>query len=164
MMKNNWIVILVLVLSMAFLGACGVKEEPKNDGEINAYMGNPWTECTDIKDAENRAGFSFEIPEAIEGYSLAWVQNMNTTIIEVVYESTDGRIYFRKGPGSDDISGDYNTYAESKQVTVGSYDVTMKGNDGTVSLAMWTDGGFSYVVSVPNMSEEFVADLIRQIK
>lgn len=40
----------------------------------------------------------------------------------------------------------------------------MKGDNGTVSLATWTDGEFSYAVSTPEMSEEFVTAIIQQMK
>lgn len=88
-------------------------------------------------------------------------------MIEVIYEAvddSDDAIYIRKGSGTDDISGDYNSYSESKKVSVGSYNVTMKGDNGTVSLVTWTDGEFSYAVSTPKMSEEFVTAIIKQMK
>jgi len=171
---------MVMVLSLA---ACGGNNSVKNEvkpsassetnvsEEENVQIANPWTECSDIKEAEENAGFSFEIPETIEGYKIAWTQNMDKEMIEVIYEKDDevkeseedNSIHLRKGIGTEDISGDYNDYAESNQVTIDSYNVTMQGNNGSVSLATWTDGGFSYVVSVPEMSAESVTTIIQQM-
>ncbi len=171
---------MVMVLSLA---ACGGNNSGKNEVKPNAssettasveenvQIPNPWTECSDIKEAEENAGFSFGIPEEIEGYKIAWVQNMDKELIEVIYEKADDAeeseeddtIHLRKGVGTEDISGDYNDYAESNQVTIASYNVTMQGNNGSVSLATWTDGGFSYVVSAPEMSAESVTTIIQQM-
>jgi len=171
---------MVMVLSLT---ACGGNDSGKNEVksnvssettasvEENVQCPNPWTECSDIKEAEENAGFSFEIPEAIEGYKIAWIQNLGQEMIEVIYEKADDAeeseeddtIHLRKGVGTEDISGDYNDYAESNQVTIGSYNVTMQGNNGSVSLATWTDGGFSYAVSVPEMSAESVTTIIQQM-
>ena len=189
-MKANQVIGIVasmaMVLSMAVCGGnaeCGGNNFGKNEvklsasAETNAFIEenvqipNPWTECSDIKAAEENAGFSFGIPEAIEGYKVAWIQNLDKEMIEVIYEKTDDAgeseeddtIYLRKGIGTEDISGDYNDYAESNQVTIGSYNVTIQGNNGSVSLATWTDGGFSYAVSVPEMSAESVTAIIQQM-
>lgn len=40
----------------------------------------------------------------------------------------------------------------------------MKGNDGMVSLATWSDGEFSYAVLTPELGEEIVTTMIQQMK
>lgn len=171
-----------MVLSLA---ACGGNGSGKNEVKPNVsseaaasveeavQIPNPWTECSDMKEAEENTGFSFVIPDAIEGYTITYIQNMDKELIEVIYEKTedtkeseveDSSIHLRKGTGTEDISGDCNTYSESNQVAIESYHVTMKGNNDSVSLATWTDGGFSYAVSVPEMSAESVTAIIQQMK
>jgi len=184
-MKTKRVISIVACMIMVLsLTACGGSDSGKNEVkanvsaetiasvEENVQIANPWTECSDIKEAEENAGFSFEIPETIEGYKIAWTQNMDKEMIEVIYEKDDdvkeseedNSIHLRKGVGTEDISGDYNVYSESNQVDIGSYNVAMQGNNGSVSLATWTDGEFSYVVSVPEMSMENVATIIQQMK
>ena len=71
---------------------------------------------------------------------------MNDEMLEVVYvngEDETGRV--RKARGSEDISGDYNEYAET--VSVGGIDVLLKGDAGLVKLAVWTNDGYAYSVS-----------------
>ena len=53
-----------------------------------------------------------------------------------------------QGPGSDDISGDFNQYAESNAVDVDGRSVTLQGNDGQVQLATWLDGDYTYSIGI----------------
>jgi len=72
-------------------------------------------------------------------------------------------VILRKAAGSEDISGDYNVYGETKSVGVGDRDVTMKGNGGTVSLALWTEEGYTYAVtSDAGMSPEAMENIVSQ--
>ena len=58
----------------------------------------------------------------------------------------DSNLYFRKGLGTQDISGDYNTYKTVEEQTIGDKTVTCKENDGLVYTAIWNDGTYSYAV------------------
>jgi len=66
--------------------------------------------------------------------------------------------------GSADISDDYNEYAEVGTIAVGEYEVTLKGDAGAVSTAIWTSGGYSYAVmsDVP-MGADAMTALVAQI-
>ena len=55
-------------------------------------------------------------------------------------------LYFRKGAGGDDISGDYNTYDVTEEQTIDGHTVLCKGKDGLIYTATWTDGTYSYAV------------------
>jgi len=46
--------------------------------------------------------------------------------------------------GDEDNSGDYNPYAETVELIVNGQTVTLKGDGGVYTLALWTDGEFSY--------------------
>lgn len=179
MKVKRMISIVVCVVMVLSLVACGNKiaesNEVKNEetsediaiGGEYVQIANPWIECADIDEAVKNAGFSFEIPETIGEYKISYVQNCGKEMINVTYVTADDsetEICLRKGIGAEDISGDYNVYSESNQVTVGDYSVVMKGNDGLVSLATWTTGDFAYSLNVPEMDAESVAAIIQQIK
>ena len=71
----------------------------------------------------------------------------------------------RKGVGGDDISGDYNVYAEQTKLTSGDAAVTMKGADGLVQLAIWQADGYTYAVSVENgLTADAMAELVAQVR
>ena len=90
---------------------------------------------------------------------------MNGEMIQVIYLNGDERLFVRKAAGSDDISGDYNVYSESQTVQIGDYTVTMEGENGEISLAKWSFGGYTYAVmpDVP-MKAAAMTELISQVK
>ena len=105
---------------------------------------DPWTDCESLEKTAELTGFDMAAPDAIDGFSSRIIRAMDKDIIEVIYqtENTDeGEI--RKGVGGEDISGDYNRYAEISTVHVDDLRVTMKGADGQISLAIWTSGGYA---------------------
>lgn len=107
-----------------------------------------------------------EAPESVEGYGVTKFQNCQDEIVQVIYlesEESEKEIVIRKGK-AENIDGDYTEYAKSSEMTVGAYTVTLKGNDGTISLATWTADGYNYSVSVPQMSTDAVAAIIKQVK
>ena len=67
-------------------------------------------------------------------------------------EEETASVLFRKAVGSEDISGDYNEYASVTEQDVNGRTVTLKGDGKLTYLAIWTDGEFSYSVSVSNDS------------
>lgn len=161
---------LVLALSMAACGAKSAEEtvdgDPRTwgpaedttaavtDGEgvlggEDVQIPNPWQECTSLEEAGKLAGFSFTAPEAVEGYTEKYIAAIENDIAEVIFNkggNDDASLYFRKGLGTEDISGDYNAYETVEQQTIGDRTVTCKGNDGLIYNASWNDGTYSYAV------------------
>ena len=133
---------------------------------------NPWESYDTADAAANAAGFTLTAPEAISGSSAKTYQVMNSgdgeVIFEILFETgADGEraAYICKAAGTDDISGDYNDYAETETLDVNSRSVTMKGHDGLVNLALWTDGGYSYALNVSEgLSRSDIAALVAEIQ
>jgi hypothetical protein len=85
------------------------------------------------------------VPDSVDGYpdvTIAVLESEQLT--EVQYSSGNARLCLRKAPGSDDISGDFNQYAESNAVDVDGRSVTLQGNDGQVQL----DGDYTYSIGI----------------
>lgn len=87
-------------------------------------------------------------------------------MFEIIYASgEDETARIRKAPGADDVSGDYNEYAETETVDAGGVSVTMKGENGLVKLAIWTNGDYSYALSVENaIGQSDMAALVSNIQ
>ena len=112
-------------------------------------IANPITECKDMAQAASLANFSLTLPQSIAGYPASSIQTIGLDedkLIQVVYTTKDGSedIYIRKGAGSEDISGNYNTFAQTSTLTVNGTSVTAKGADGKIHLATWTKNGYTY--------------------
>lgn len=153
-----------------------IDSEQKSDVEIP----NPFSECSSLEEAAQNAGFSFNVPEAIDGYTQRIIRTMadeeGSTMIEVIYqneidenESTDklGEICMRKAKGDADISGDYTEYSETGSITVGNIQVTVKGEHGNINLAAWTDNGYTYSIggySETGITAEEMSDFIAVVK
>ena len=86
-------------------------------------------------------------------------------ILQVLRAGGDETARIRKAPGADDVSGDYNEYAETETVDAGGVSVTMKGKNGLVKLAIWTNGNYSYALSVESgLSQNDMAALVSNIQ
>lgn len=138
-------------------------DDEEADGE-NTQIANPWVDCASMEDAVKIAGFTFEVPEQIDGYPNQAIQAIENDIIQVVYDDGANSIYIRKGVGTEDISGDYNEYEQSDEVSIGEFQVTEKGNDGKIHVAIWNDGDYSFCVGTPGMSVEEIVAIIEQVK
>lgn len=145
MMKKIFAVIMMLltILSLAACGSSTDSDEPDIIG-----MPNPFTDFDTLAEAEKQTGFYITLPDTIGSSNNKIYRAMNDEMLEVIYvngEDETGRI--RKARGSEDISGDYNEYAETETVSVGGIDVLLKGDAGLVKLAVWTNDGYAYSVS-----------------
>ena len=119
---------------------------PAEDGE-NIQIPNPWQECSSLEEAGKLAGFSFTAPESVDGYTERYIAAIENEIAQVIFSNgDDSELYFRKGVGGDDISGDYNTYDVTEEQTIDGHTVLCKGNNGLIYTATWTDGEYSYAV------------------
>ena len=121
---------------------------PADESE-NVQIPNPWQECTSLEEAGKLAGFSFTAPESVDGYTERYIAAIENEIAQVIFsngDEDDSTLYFRKGLGGDDISGDYNTYDVTEEQTIDGHTVLCKGNDGLIYTATWTDGEYSYAV------------------
>ena len=155
----------VMVLSLA---ACGqsVPQPEKTVEESNVEIPNPFTAYDTMEEAAEAVGFGMDAPEMLEGYDRPTIQAMSGTMIQVIYRNDkEESVSIRKAPGSDDISGDYNEYAQSDTVSAGGLVVSMKGERDLVHLATWTNDGYTYAVSVSSgFLESAMAELIAEIR
>ena len=83
---------------------------------------------------------------------------------EIVYSGEGQTATFRKSVGSEDNSGDYNAYANIKNIQIGSLTVTLKGNGDEYTLAIWSADGYAYSIGLSNgISELEWYDFISEV-
>lgn len=160
--------IFVLVLSAALaLSLTGCKTDapaPENNstsGQVE--IANPFISCDSMSAAAELAGFELNLPDGADKSEIRVIEG---EMINVDFSAENGSgLSVRKAIGSEDISGDYNSYAETQEITVGSLTATLKGSDGKFNTAIWTDGEYSFALSCPDgMSQEEMSAIIAQIK
>ncbi len=156
-------IMIALCAAMAFsTSACGAtkKEDIVNEQGGQTQVANPFVTCETLDEAEKLAGFTITVPERIENSSERIFRAMEGQLLEIIYMNGEEEIVrIRKAHGSDDISGDYNQYTDTTELTVGEVKYTLKGNDGKVSVATWVDGDYAYSVSVNEMSSEAALEI-----
>ena len=136
----------------------------KTGSNDDVQIPSPFIDCSSLAEASQVAGFGVRVPESVGDYDRTSISAIDGELIDILYESGDDTIRVRKGVGTEDISGDYNSYAETAVFQVDGMDVTMKGDCGRVSLAVWTSGEYTYSVSASaGMSRTEMADLICEI-
>lgn len=148
----------------------GVQENGKETDQIpeeSVGMPNPFTDNATLEEAEKNAGFSIQVPDKIGGVSATAFRNLGQEMLEVIYYNGEQEVArIRKSLDNKDNSGNYVGYAEIQNKKIGDRDVTLKGNDGKVVLAIWNDGAYGYSISVdePGVSLEEMTALVEVVK
>ncbi len=168
-MKKIIVFILCAVITLSFT-ACSNNSPSKDSTQKqttgdNAQIPNPFVDCKTIADANKIAGFTVVTPKTLPtGYSQDTIRAIKDDLVEIIYVKGENKISFRQGKDSKDISGDYNEYKESNTLTIGSLQVTIKGDNGEVNLAVWTDGDYAYAISSEGLDNNTISDMITSMK
>lgn len=64
-------------------------------------------------------------------------------VAEIVYSGEEQTAVFRKSAGEGDNSGYYANYAATAQITVDPRVITLKGGEGSYTIAIWSDGEYA---------------------
>ncbi len=111
--------------------------------------GHEIVEATSLQELSDLVGFEineefslpFEPDEIL--YTSYWHD-----LAEIEYSSEDQSAIYRKSRGTEDNSGDFTEHDSSSEIIAAGHSITLKGNDGRYTLAIWTDGEFSYSLSL----------------
>ena len=178
-MRNRIAALLLCVSIGTALVACGnetktigasssVQNASEAEASDQANMPNPLVDAKDQDDAQQQAGFDIQLPSSLPAeYGAASFLVIPDGMLEAYYVGAgEARICVRKAAGTDDASGDYRDYPESRQVTVGDVEVTMKGDDGAISLAVWNDGTNAYSIGIyggAGLTEEEMTQMVSEM-
>lgn len=111
--------------------------------------GNGIVQVASVEELSETVGFEvvgcsrlpFQVEEAT--YTAYWKE-----LAEIVYSGEGQSAVWRMGIGTEDVSGDYNIYDSETEISVGGIAVTLKGNDGIYTLAIWTENKYAYSISL----------------
>ena len=142
-------------------------QETEQIPEESVGMPNPFTDNDTLEEAEKNAGFSIQVPDQISGVSATAFRNLGQEMLEVIYYNGEQEVArIRKGHENADNSGNYVGYPEIKNEKIGGLDVSLKEKDGKVVLAIWSDGAYSYSISLDEqgVSLEEMTALVKAVK
>lgn len=124
-----------------------------NPGGEVAIMGP--SDVSSLQELSNNVGFDVEDVPVLFNSATDVHYTAIGDIAQIVYTTADNEVTWRKAPGSDDISGDYNTYATIVEKEFDNINVTIKGNKDENNgdkffNATWTKDGYSYSLFFEN--------------
>ena len=144
--------------------------EPSGEA-FAVQIANPFIDVSDLEVAAKLAGFEMAVPESIEGYPEIMIQAVENDMIQVFYHEgepgEDGykEVLVRKAVGSEDISGDYNEYSENSTENINGADVELRGDNGLIKVAAWTQGGYTYAIdSSEGLTKEQIESFVEIIQ
>ena len=115
-------------------------EQPPNMEGVYAPQ-----EVASVEQLATAVGFSVRDIASLKEKAEETTYTAYADMAEIVYAWDGQQIYFRKSGGTEDNSGDYNTYAVEKSIKLGNNSVTLKGDRANqFVLAVWSDGTYSY--------------------
>lgn len=128
------------------------EEEMAAEEDAGAFAAavNPFTEYVSMDEAADDDMLVLEAPSEYAGCENRIVRCMGDQFTELVYTDGEGTVLFRirKGCGSEDVSGDYNTYAYESEIDDGDCGIRICGEDkDRIVLATWTKNDYSYSVN-----------------
>lgn len=176
-MKKLLVIAMIAVLMFSF-SACGSDssdvtgtadtsvqtEEPEQTG-----VANPFVDCASMEEAAQIAGFEMTVPESAGSMPLSLIRAVEGNMIQAFYYSEEGgpEILIRKSTDRGDISGDYNEYEKTWELTAGSmteHVLTVKGDGEKIYVATWFDETYGYAItSTEGLTDEEVCEMVEWI-
>lgn len=143
-------------------------ELKENSAGITA-KGRSVEEVESMQQATELTGFTMSIPEGKAPYTEKTISVIGEDMIEVAYSKEEPFAVgysIRKARAEGDISGEFTEYPDIREVDFEGRKVTLKGEAGICSLALWEENGFSYVVKAQEkpMTEEEILEIVKAVE
>lgn len=176
-------IVATLSLALCAVPVVGCSSGPDGGSAVNAantnsassnstqaeQVANPWVDCSSLEEVESHAGFSFTVPESLDGYGPRILQAVDGETAQAIYEDVDDLddasvpvACIRKSLGEgNDVSGDYEDYPDSETIEVGGIEVALRGAERSWSVATWSKDGFSYAITLSDSRDaEWMASTV----
>ncbi len=143
-------------------------ELKENSAGITA-KGRSVEEVESMQQATELTGFTMRIPVGKTPYTEKTISVIGEDMIEVAYSKEEPFAVgysIRKARAEGDINGDFTEYPDIREVDFEGRKVTLKGEAGACSLALWEENGFSYAVKAQEktMMEEEILEIVKAVE
>lgn len=138
----------------------------KTDTNNGLQIPNPFVSYENVDKAKKALNFEPSFPAYIpEEFILDDISVMGNDLLQLIYRDKDNdRLLFRTAKGNEDISGDYNTYANVETINMNNYEITMQGNDNLYHKACWTNSHEVFsVCSDSGIEKEIMIDIAESV-
>ena len=141
----------------------------EEDASMDA-MENTWTSCESLAEAEEIAGFSLKLPKEFSDpvYSEPMFFAIKASSLKVQFLDINGIEggCIKKTVGTVSVEDNNETYSTEETVKVDDRDVTLKGNNGTIQAACWSENEFSYelLTKEEGFERESLFSMIQEIR
>ena len=138
--------------ALVLVGALTLPRMLPSDSPPASIVGNPVggiVQVSSVQELSQTVGFDVadlkHLPFTPEQttYLVYW-----KSMAEISCSGEGQTAVYRKAPGDSDVSGDFNEYSAETVIQAGGQSVTLKGTDGAYVLAIWTDGNYTYSLSL----------------
>ncbi len=131
--------------------------QPSQKEEPETMIANGMLELSSRDELSAAVGFPVKaamslpfFPQEIH-YTSYWGEMAQTD-----YANGSAGACLRQSVGTEDNSGDWNEYPAQQTITAADCTVTLKGEADSYTLAIWTDGDYSYSLSLSSGQPESV--------
>lgn len=136
-------VLLVGALALPRLVSKPSQEEPET------MIANGMVEVTSREELSEAVGFPVKAAQTLPFFpqSILYTSYWGE-MAQIDYANGPESACFRQSPGTQDNSGDWNEYPAQETIEVSGSSVTLKGEKDAYTLAVWSDGTYSYSLSL----------------
>ena len=119
----------------------------------------------DIGQITAELGYEIKYPQKLpEEYNSTNISVVDKNIAEITYQSATDTLTYRTSKGTNDISGDDNSYTDVENVQINNFDVTLKGNGNLYHNAGWTEAGETFSLYSNNgVEKDTMVDIIESV-
>lgn len=136
-------VLLVGALALPRLISRPSQEEPET------MVANGMVQLTSREELSEAVGFPVKAAQTLPFFpqSILYTSYWGE-MAQIDYANEPESACFRQSPGTQDNSGDWNEYPAQETIEVSGSTVTLKGEKDAYTLAVWSDGTYSYSLSL----------------
>lgn len=117
--------------------------------ESETMVANGMVEVTSKEELSEAVGFPVKSAQSLPFFPQSiYYTSYWGDMAQIDYANGGSTACFRQSLGEEDNSGDWNEYPAKESFTVNGCAVTLKGERGSYTLGIWSDGTYSYSLSL----------------
>lgn len=140
---------LAACLALVFIAAISIPKIHESNTDVIDNGGISILTFSSIDELSQSVGFTVKNITSFP-FTISNAEYVNNDgMAEITYKgSGENKIVYRISKGNEDNSGDYSDYGSIVKADIAGRKVTLKGDNGTFVLAVWSEGKLSYSIAL----------------